>query len=230
VRRAAAVALVLALLAGCGADDGGDEEATPETTTTTEAPTSARDLRQVDLVPGLLRRGDFPDRDRAVAVLEAGDFSAVGEGQRITVCGQDIRADLDAVGGRFSQFRDDPYSVVHTVTALPEPQAATLLARFEEVAGSCERRWQQPDPNGGRLTREVLGGFPLEDIGVEAVAFLVGAQNQRGRDEAMVMVARAGPFVASLTVTGPAGDRFQIVRRLSHAVGRRLLGLESQVG
>ena len=233
MRRAAALALVLALLVatGCG-DDGGEEreDRADASTTTTAAPTSARELQAVDLEPGLVRKGDFPDRDRAVAVLERADFSGVGEGQRIEICGEDIRADLEAVSGRFSQFRDDPYSVVHTVTALPEPSASALMARFEQVAGSCEQSWRQRDPNGGQITREVLGGFPLEDLGVDAVAFLIRNQNRLGRDEAVVLVAREGPFVSSLTVTGPVGDRFGIVRPLSHAVGRRLLRLDEALG
>ena len=163
-----------------------------------------------------------------MAVLVGGDFGAVGEGQRIEICGEDIRGDLRAASGRFSQFRDDPYAIVHTVTAVPEPSAAALLERFEQVAGTCDRPWRQPDPNGGQITREVVGGFPLEDLGVDAVAFLVRARNRLGRDDAMVMVARQGPFVASLTVTGPVGDRFQIVRPLSLAVGRRLQRLDAR--
>lgn len=225
-----AVVAMSLLLAACSSGDGGGaggvEIGDPSASTTTTARTSTvAELADVDLTAGLLEVDDFPSPDDVEPILLAGDFSAVGEGQRIELCGQDIRAQLDATVGRFSQFRVDRYAVTQTVTAMPEPEASVLGQRFAALARSCDQPWTQPDPNGGEVTREVLGGFPIPDLGTDAAAFLVRGRNALGEDDAVVLLAISGPYVSSLTVTGPVGDHFQIVRPLELAMWEHLRAL-----
>lgn len=238
-RRVLAVAALVALgavaLAGCGGDDGGDDlgQAAGAGVAQQQAGQStatAEDLAQVDLTPALLRRSDFPRPDEVEPILLAGDFGVVGRGQRIKVCGEDLRAEVGAVGGRFSQFRVGPYAVTQTVTALPAASASALGQRFTALAGDCTEPWTQPDPNGGSITRRVLGGFPVPDIGTDAAAFLVRGENQLGQDDSVLLMAVDGPYVSTLTVTGPVGDRFQIVRPLELALGERLASLPEPGG
>lgn len=214
------------LLAGCGSD--GRDEATPDVTaasTTTTRPLTAAELAEVDLIPGLLTQEDFPQPDDVEPILLAGDFGAVGAGQRIKMCGEDPRADLGAATGRFSQFRVDDYAVTQSISALPPAQATVLGQRFTSLARNCTQPWTQQDPNGGDITRRVVGGFPIPDLGTDAAAFLVRAENGLGRDDAVVLLVIDGSYVSSLTVTGPVGDRFQIVRPLELALAERLARL-----
>ena len=231
----ALVALGAVAVAGCGGDDGGDDlgQAAGAGVAQQQAGQStatAEDLAQVDLTPALLRRSDFPRPDEVEPILLAGDFGAVGRGQRIKVCGEDLRAEVGAVGGRFSQFRAGPYAVTQTVTALPAANAAALGQRFAALAGDCTEPWTQPDPNGGDITRRILGGFPIPDLGTDAAAFLVRGENQLGQDDSVLLMAIDGPYVSTLTVTGPVGDRFQIVRPLELALGERLRSLPEPGG
>ncbi|MCB1002705.1 MAG: hypothetical protein KDB35_00825 [Acidimicrobiales bacterium] len=230
-RPAAAAALVLALAVGtvaCGSDDD-DTGAAAGAAVAGSGPTSssatAEELAAVDLTPALLRPSDFPEPDAVEPILLAGDFGAVGPGQRIKPCGQDLRVELGAEAGRFSQFRVDRYAVTHTVSALPEPQASALGQRFAALTRTCTEPWVQPDPNGGQITRRVLGGFPIPDLGTDAAAFLVRAENQLGEDDTVLLMAIDGPYVATLAVTGPVGDRFGAVRPLELALAERLRSL-----
>lgn len=224
-----AVAAVAAFaLAGCSSgSDGADTGARAATTTTvTTVPiATAAQLAEVDLSPGLLTANDFPSPDEVEPILLGGDFSAVSEGQRIQICGQDIRAQLGPTIGRISQFRVDRYAVTQTVTAMPDPEATVLGQRFGALAGSCTTPWAQPDPNGGLVTRRVLGGLPIPDLGTNAAAILVRGRNELGRDDTVLLVAINGPYVSSLAVTGPVGDRFPIVRPLELALAERLRAL-----
>lgn len=236
VRRRSQVAVALLVLAavcvvasGCGGEDDGPEAVATTTSTTVRTATQA-ELAAVDLTPGLLTADDFPDPDQVEPILLAGDFGAVGAGQRIKLCGEDLRADLGADIGRFSQFRVDRYAVTQTISALPAAQATALGERFTALARECTQPWTQPDPNGGSITREVLGGFPIPDLGTDAAAFLVRGRNDLGQDDAVVLVAVDGSYVSSLTVTGPVGDRFQIVRPLELALGERLRALPQPGG
>lgn len=214
-------------LSACGDGGGGEDrgESVATTTSTTARTATQAELAAVDLTPGLLAADDFPHPDQVEPILLAGDFGAVGTGQRIKLCGEDLRADLGADVGRFSQFRADRYAVTQTISALPTPQASALGQRFTALARDCTEPWAQPDPNGGSITREVLGGFPIPDLGTDAVAFLVRGRNDLGQDDAVVLLAVDGSYVSSLTVTGPVGDRFQIVRPLALALGERLRAL-----
>lgn len=229
------VALGALLLAGCGGDDGGDDlgQAAGGAVAQQQAGQStatAAELATVDLTPALLRRSDFPRPDEVEPILLAGDFGAVGRGQRIKVCGEDLRAEVGGDSGRFSQFRVGPYAVTQTVTALPAASASALGQRFAALAGDCTEPWSQPDPNGGSITRRVLGGFPIPDLGTEAAAFLVRGENQLGQDDSVLLMAVDGPYVSTLTVTGPVGDRFQIVRPLELALAERLASLPEPGG
>jgi len=223
---AALVALVL-VLAGCGGgggDDDGGPDATTAATTTTRPPTE-EELAAVNLIPGLLQVEDFPRPDEVEPILLAGDFGAVGAGQRIKMCGEDVRDEVGAANGRFSQFRVDRYAVTQSITALSPEQASALGQIFTAAATNCTQPWTQPDPNGGDITRRVVGGFPIPDLGTDAAAFLVRAENDLGRDDSVVLVVIDGAYVASLSVTGPVGDRFQIVRPLELALAERLARL-----
>lgn len=220
------------VLAACGGDDddeprlGAAAGAWVAATEAGQSDATAAELAAVDLTPALLRPADFPDPDAVEPILLAGDFGAVGPGQRIKVCGQDLRAELGGDGGRFSQFRVGPYAVTQTVTALPAANATALGQRFAALAGECTEPWTQPDPNGGDITRRVLGGFPVPDLGTDAAAaFLVRGENQLGQDDSVLLMAVDGTYASTLTVTGPVGDRFQIVRPLELAVGERLRSL-----
>lgn len=215
------------VLAACGGGDGDDDagpDATAATTTTTRPP-SEEELAAVNLIPGLLQVADFPRPDAVEPILLAGDFGAVGAGQRIKMCGEDVRGALGAVNGRFSQFRVDRYAVTQTITALPPAQASALGQRFTALAQNCTQPWTQQDPNGGDIRRRVVGGFPIPDLGTDAAAFLVRAENDLGRDDSVVLLVIDGPYVSSLTVTGPVGDRFQIVRPLELTLANRLARL-----
>lgn len=235
VTAAVAGSLAALLLSGCGGDDGGDEVGRAAGGAVAgqqagQSTATAEDLAQVDLTPALLRRDDFPEPDEVEPILLAGDFGAVGQGQRIKICGQDLRAEVDANRGRFSQFRVGPYAVTQTVTALPAASASALGQRFAALAGDCTGSWTQPDPNGGDITRRVLGGFPIPDLGTDAAAFLVRGENQLGQDDSVLLMAIDGTYVSTLTVTGPVGDRFQIVRPLELALGERLRSLPEPAG
>lgn len=219
--------LVLALaLVGCGGDEGDDDTGRDDTaTTTTTRPPTEEELAAVDLIPGLLKVDDFPRPDEVEPILLAGDFGAVGAGQRIKMCGEDVRSELGATAGRFSQFRVDRYAVTQTITALPPAQASALGQRFDALARNCTQPWTQQDPNGGEIRRRVVGGFPIPDLGTDAAAFLVRAENNLGRDDSVVLLVIDGVYVSSLTVTGPVGDRFQILRPLELSLAERLARL-----
>lgn len=216
-----------ALLLGACTSDGGsdDDDRSAVTTSTTAREATAEELAAVNLIPGLLKVEDFPRPDDVEPILLAGDLGAVGPGQRIKICGEDVRGDLGADLGRFSQFRVDRYAVTQSITALPAAQASALGQRFAALARNCTTPWTQPDPNGGSVTRRVVGGFPIPDLGTDAAAFLIRGENDLGRDDAVVLVAIDESYVSSLTVTGPVGDRFQIVRPLELALAERLARL-----
>lgn len=231
---AVTVAVGLLALAACGG--GGDDDLGRAAgggiagQQAGQSTATAEDLARVDLTPALLRRSDFPRPDEVEPILLAGDFGAVGRGQRIKICGEDLRAEVDGNRGRFSQFRVGPYAVTQTVTALPAAGASALGQRFAALAGDCTEPWTQPDPNGGSITRRILGGFPIPDLGTDAAAFLVRGENQLGEDDSVLLMAVDGTYVSTLTVTGPVGDRFQIVRPLELALGERLASLPEPGG
>ena len=227
------VVLMALVVAGCGDDEdvtgaamgGGVAAAGP-----TGSSATAEELAALDLTPGLLRPVDFPEPDDVEPILLGGDFGAVGAGQRIKICGQDLRGEVGAQQGRFSQFRVDRYAITQTITAVPEPQATALGQRFTAVAGNCTQPWTQPDPNGGQITRRVLGAFPIPDLGTSASAFLVRGENDLGEDDTVLLMVIDGPYVTTLTVTGPVGDRFELVRPLELTLAERLRALPQPGG
>ena len=235
-RRLGALLVVSAVLVGavgCGGEDDHTgaaagtavAEAGPTTATAT-----AEELADLDLTPALLRAGDFPDPEAVEPILVGADFGAVGPGQRIKVCGQDLRADLGADTGRFSQFRVDRYAVTQTITAVPEPQASALGQRFAALGRTCTEPWTQPDPNGGNVTRTIMGPVPLPDLEADAAAYLVRGENQLGQDDSILLMVVDGPYVSTLTVTGPVGDRFEFVRPLELALAERVRTLPAPGG
>ena len=227
------VSVVLVAAAACGGD-GDDTGAAAGAAVAGAGPTTAtataEELADLDLTPALLRARDFPDPEAVEPILVGADFGAVGPGQRIKVCGQAIRADVGADRGRFSQFRVDRYAITQTVTALPEPQATALGQRFAALGRTCTEPWTQPDPNGGEITRRIVGPVPLPDLGADAAAYLVRAENRLGRDDSILLMVVDGPYVSTLTVTGPVDDRFELVESLELALAERLRALPAPAG
>ncbi len=235
-RRLGAVLVVSVVLVAAAACAGGRAETGPAVVTAvaaarpTSATATAEELADLDLTPALLRARDFPDPEAVEPILVGADFGAVGQGQRIKVCGQDIRSELGAAQGRFSQFRVDRYAVTQTITALPEPQATALGQRFAALGRTCTEPWTQPDPNGGDITRRIVGPVPVPDLGTEAAAYLVRAENRLGRDDSILLMVVDGPYVSTLTVTGPVDDRFSFVEPLELALAERLRALPAPGG
>ena len=227
---AGAVALTAASCGGGGDETGAAAGAAVAAAGPTSASATAEQLADIDLTPALLRPRDFPDPDAVEPILLAADFGAVGRGQRIKVCGQDLRADVGADTGRFSQFRVDRYAVTQTITAVPEPQATALGQRFAALGRTCTQPWTQPDPNGGSITRRILGPVPLPDLGAQAAAYLVRGENDLGRDDSILLMVVDGPYVSTLTVTGPVDDRFELVEPLELALAERLRALPAPGG
>lgn len=227
---AGAVTLTATSCGGGGDDTGAAAGTAVADAGPTSATATAEQLADIDLTPALLRPRDFPEPDAVEPILLAADFGAVGRGQRIKVCGQDLRGDLGADTGRFSQFRVDRYAVTQTITALPEPQATALGQRFAALGRTCTEPWTQPDPNGGNITRTIMGPVPLPDLEADAAAYLVRGENDLGQDDSILLMVVDGPYVSTLTVTGPVGDRFEFVRSLELALAERLRTLPAPGG
>ena len=55
-------------------------------------------------------------------------------------------------------------------------------------------------------------------------------ENDLGRDDSILLMVVDGPYVSTLTVTGPVDDRFELVEPLELALAERLRALPAPGG
>jgi hypothetical protein len=224
VRRPAAVALALGLLLGaCGGDDGGRDDTAPASTTTSIPSAVAVRLGQL-----LIRGPDLADEGyRPVVVSRA--FSAQ-RASRIRLCDEDIRAELRIVAGRQSRFSDGSVEVSHTVTSGGDTN--DFLDTFEAVVADCPGPWTEPalPTGGGPVTREIVGTYPVPDVGVGGAGAIIRSHNALGSTDTIVVVLVRGAYVSSLSVSGPEGSDFDVVDPAIQAAATRLLDAQSPAG
>lgn len=227
MRRGAAVALGLGLLLGaCGGDDGGnggsDETAPASTTTSVPSATAVRLSRL------LVRGPDLADEGFRPAVVSR-PFSAQ-RASRIRLCDEDIRAELRIVAGRQSRFSDGSVEVSHTVTNGGDTN--DFLDAFETVVADCPGPWTEPalPAGGGPVTREIIGAYPVPDVGVDGAGAIIRSRNALGSTDTIVVVLMQASVVSSLSVSGPEGSDFGVVDSAVQAAADRLLEAQSPAG
>jgi hypothetical protein len=213
------------LLGACAGDDGGGgSDDTAPASTSTSVPSAAT----VRLNQLLIRTRNLGDGEyRAVVVSRP--FSAP-RASRIRLCDQDIRAQLRTVAGRQSRFSNGTVEVSHTVTSGGD--TTDFLQRFESVTADCPGPWREaPLPTGGGpITREIIGTYPVPDVGVDGAGAIIRSSNAAGSTDTVVIVLVQGAVVSSLSVSGPEGADFAVVEPAIRGAADRLLAAQSPAG
>jgi hypothetical protein len=213
------------LLGACAGDDGGggSDDTAPASTSTSVPSAAAVRLNQL-----LIRKANLGDGDyRAVVVSRP--FSAE-RASRIRLCDQDIRAQLRTVAGRQSRFANGAVEVSHTVTSGGDTN--DFLQRFESVAADCPGPWREaPLPTGGGpVTREIIGTYPVPEVGVDGAGVIIRSRNAAGSTDTVVIVLVQGAVVSSLSVSGPEGSDFDVVESAIRGAADRLIAAQSPAG
>ena len=217
-----AVAVLLGACAG-GEDGGGSDDTAPASTSTSVPSAATIRLNQL-----LLRTPNLGDGDYH-AVVVSRPFSAP-RASRIRLCDQDIRAQLRTVAGRQSRFSNGTVEVSHTVTSGGDTN--DFLQRFESVVTDCPGPWMEaPLPTGGGpVTREIIGTYPVPDVGVDGAGAIIRSSNAAGSTDTVVIVLVQGAVVSSLSVSGPEGADFDVVEPAIRGAADRLLAAQSPAG
>jgi hypothetical protein len=148
----------------------------------------------------------------------------------IRLCDQDIRAQLRTVAGRQSRFSNGTVEVSHTVTSGGD--TTDFLQRFESVVAGCPGPWREaPLPTGGGpVTREIIGTYPVPDVGVDGAGAIIRSSNAAGSTDTVVIVLVQGAVVSSLSVSGPEGADFDVVEPAIRGAADRLPAAQSPAG
>jgi hypothetical protein len=214
--RAALLGTVVLLAAGCTGDDLESGAADAVATTTTTEPVA----EDVGLSRALIEVEDLEDPAYETTV-PARRFAAAAA-SRLSVCDEDLRVEFGVVAGRQVRFSDGEVEVSHTITRGGEP--GRFVERFEELVESCAEPWIDPElpSGGGPVERELIGAYPVDLTGIDAVGAIIRSRNDRGISDTIVVVLHAATLVSSLSVSGPVGSEFDVVDAAVEAAAQRL--------
>lgn len=217
-------------LAGCETSQPAPSSTTTITITVTTSTTALTTttlgeeaLREVDLAAALLTLEDLPEGSQVS--VENVDYLASGI-PRIILCGEDVRRELDALTGRFSQFYGPEgvfLWVSPAVSSLPGDNAHLLLDRLEEVAQTCDRTWEGAGFEGADTEYEVLGTYDLPALGDQRLAIEMAHRSADYADATLHLVyIRRGQFITAFLAILDEGSDEGMVLDLAERADEKL--------